>query len=325
MNIQKLLLTLLISSLLFLNANETNQKTPIKKKVVYLVSDISIPFWKIMAKGIEEETALLHYDFEVLDAKKSAKKELENTIKAINGKVSGILVSPTNSSACVTILKLAKKANIPVVVADVGTDGGEYVSYISSNNVAAAYKIGKFLTKEMKERGFQNGRVGIIALPQKRISGRDRTIGFLKALEESKIKNADLKQLIKWDDEETYQYIKNMLEKHPDINAIWMQTSNTYAGAIKAINESGRKDEIILMTFDAEAEFLNLIPKDIITAAVIQQPYLMGKTALSQLDNYLNGVKVQKNIYSPTLIISKENIKKNLENVKLNVLGNEIK
>lgn len=320
MNILKLLITFLISAFICLNANEIA-----KKKIVYMAPDISIPFWNIMAKGIGNGTTLLGYNFEILDAQNSTKKELENTIKAIKEKVSGIIVSPTNSSSCVTILKLAKDANIPVVISDIGTDKGEYVSYVSSNNKDGAYQIGKLLTKRMIEDGFQNGKVGIIAIPQKRLNGQERTSGFMKALDESNIKSTDLKQLITWTEEETYNYTKEMILNHPDINAIWLQTSNIYKGAINAINDSNKKDKILLVTFDAEPEFLDLIPKGIIIGSGMQQPYLMGKTAILQLDSHLNGINVKKDLQLPILIVSTKNIKKELSSIKLNVLGNETK
>lgn len=323
MRLSKLLLTFLTFCFLCVNANELVQDKTNKKKIVYIVSDISIPFWNIMAKGIEKRATLLDYDFEILDAQNSAKKELENTVKAIKEKVTGIIVSPTNSSACVTILKLAKEANIPVVISDVGTDGGEYVSYISSNNKNGAYKIGKLLTNKMIEEGFSNKKVGIIAIPQKRVNGQERTIGFIKALDESNIVNANLKQLVTWTEEETYNYTKEMIANYPDLNAIWIQTSSIYKGALKAINESAKKDKILLVTFDAEPEFLNLIPKGVIIASGMQQPHLMGETALIQLDSHLNGISVKKDLQLPILIISAKNIEEKLPIIKLNVLGIE--
>jgi ribose transport system substrate-binding protein len=323
MNLSKLLLTFLIFCFLYVNANELVQDKTNKKKIVYIVSDISIPFWNIMAKGIEKRASLLDYDFEILDAQNSAKKELENTVKAIKEKVTGIIVSPTNSSACVTILKLANEANIPVVISDVGTDGGEYVSYISSNNKNGAYKIGKLLTSKMIEEGFSNKKVGIIAIPQKRLNGQERTIGFIKALDESNIVNADLKQFESMTNEKTYKYTKEMIDKFPNLHAIWLQTSHIYKGALKAINESEKKDKILLVTFDAEPEFLNLIPKGVIIASGMQQPHLMGETALVQLDSHLNGISVKKDLQLPILIISAKNIEKKLPIIKLNVLGIE--
>lgn len=102
------------------------------KSLAYLVSDTRIPFWAIMGRGIKKGADSLGYKVDIYSANNSAKSELQFLAKALKNKVSGIIFSPTTSSACVTILKLAKKAGVPVIILDIGTDGGEYVSYISS-------------------------------------------------------------------------------------------------------------------------------------------------------------------------------------------------
>ncbi|MFA9372845.1 MAG: substrate-binding domain-containing protein [Poseidonibacter sp.] len=293
------------------------------KKIVYIVPDIQIPFWQIMSKGITNASNSLAYELEIYDSKNSPKIELQNTIKSIKNKVAGIVISPTNSSACVTILKLAKKASIPVVISDIGTDGGEYVSYISSNNKDGAYKLGQILAKRMNELNYQDGKVGIIAIPQKRLNGQERTAGFMQALNEAKIKGATIVQQFTWTEEETYTYTKQMILDFPDLRAVWLQSSNVYLGALNAIKDAGKSNEILLISFDAEPIFLDLIPKGILVGAAMQQPYLMGHEALVTMDKYLNKEEVQKNIQLPILDISKENIEQKLPIIRKNVLGLE--
>ena len=69
----------------------------------------------------------------------------------------GIIISPTDSSTAPAVLDLAKQANIPVVIADIGTDSGEYVSFIISDNYQGAYGVGKALAAAMKAAGKQDG------------------------------------------------------------------------------------------------------------------------------------------------------------------------
>lgn len=310
MKIRILLLITLLTSFLFAN----NQK-----KIIYLTPDISIPFWQIIAKGVKESSSTLSYDFEVFSADNSSKKELQNTIKAIKAKPAGIVISPTNSSNCVTVLKLIKKANIPVVIADVGTDSGEYLSYISSDNFEGAYQIGKHLSKFMKKNNISENSVGIIAIPQKRANGKLRTAGFMKALKEEGIKGADMRQQVDFSLKETYIHTKDLLSSYPDIKVIWLQGSDKYRGALKAIEESKRK--VHLLTFDAEPEFLELIPNGTIILAGMQQPFLIGEKAVKTLDAHLNEQEVQKNIQLDVLAVSRENIDEKLEQIKRNVLG----
>ncbi len=144
------------------------------QQIVYMVSDLRIPFWQIMWGGIENEAKQLGYEAVVLSAENDAKTELENIIKAIALKPNGIILSPTNSSAAVTILKMAEQANIPVVISDIGTEGGTFVSYIESDNFSGAFQLAQILASAMKEKGWQNGEVGVVAIPQKRKNGIER-------------------------------------------------------------------------------------------------------------------------------------------------------
>lgn len=295
----------------------------IEKKLVYIVPDTRIAFWDIMARGVQNKADSLGYALEVYSSHNDSKTELQSVAKALKEKVAGIIISPTTSSACATILKLAKKKNIPVVISDIGSEGGEYVSYISSNNKEGAYKLGKILAKKLIELGFNDGRVGIIAIPQKRLNGQARTAGFMQAMGEANIKGADIKQQSTWSEEETYTFSKEMIEAYPDLRAIWLQGSDRYKGALRAIAHAGKKGEILLLTFDAEPEFLELIPQGVIVASAMQQPYLMGQEAVFAMDKHLRGEALERNIQLPILAISAENIEQMLPIIKKNVLGIE--
>ncbi|QFR48282.1 substrate-binding domain-containing protein [Sulfurimonas lithotrophica] len=291
------------------------------KKIAYLVSDMNIPFWNIMSKGISSKSNELGYEIDIYSADNSAKKELENTVNAIKTKVNGIILSPTNSSAAVTVLKLAQNAHIPVVIADIGTQGGKYISYISSNNKDGAYKIGKILAKEMYKRNWQKGSVGIIAIPQSRDNGKERTAGFMKALSQHKIQSSNLYQQVDFSYAETYDFSIKLIKNDPKLRAIWLQGSDKYQAALDAVIKSGKKDKILLICFDAEPSFMDLIPKGILTAAAMQQPFLIGEKAVLSLDSHLKGLKVELNQQVPVLAISAENMQENISLIKRNVLG----
>ena len=195
--------------------------------------------------------------------------------------------------------------------------------FISSNNFQGAYELGKTLTKKMQELHWQDGSVGIVAIPQKRANGKARTNGFMKALDEAGIKSATLKQQKTFSCEETYNYSMQMLQENPNLRAIWLQGSDRYKAALKAIEDSGRKGKVLLICFDAEPIFLELIPKGILVAAAMQQPYLMGKKSVEILDRYLHNESVPKNIAMDILLIDQENKEKKMPIIQKNVLGIE--
>lgn len=313
------LLTSLVS--IFLLFNTTSGHSTDNKNIAYIVSDIRIPFWDIMSRGIQSKSSEYGYDISILTAENNAKNELQNTLKAIEGKVDGIIVSPTNSSACVTILGLAEKAGIPVVIADIGTEGGKYLSYISSDNFEGAYHLGKVLTEKMMETGLKDATVGIIAIPQKRANGKARTDGFMKALGEAGFRGAGIEQQETFSYQETYDFAKKLIAENPDMKAIWLQGSDKYQGALDAIKDSGNTGEILLITFDAEPEFLDMIPNGKLVGAGMQQPFLMGEKSVQSLHQHFNGENVMQEQKLPVLAISQKNITEKLPTIKRNVLG----
>jgi len=317
-------MTIILSILLILTISGfASSKEIMTKKIAYIVSDIDIPFWDIMKRGIQNESENRGYTLSVYSAGNDRENELNSVVKAMKEKVDGIIVSPTSSAACATILKLTNNADIPVVISDIGTDGGNYVSYISSNNLDGAYKLGKVLTSKMISLGWENRSVGIIAIPQKRLNGQARTAGFLKALDEAGIKGCGIKQQATFSEEETYAFSMELIRQNTDIGAIWLQGSDKYKGALRAIADSQKNNQILLLTFDAEPEFIEMIRNEEILGAAMQQPYLMGQKAVRALDQHLGGDNVQKNAMIPIMAISKENIAQKIPLIRKYVLGLE--
>lgn len=311
-----IILLVVLSTLIFASENKT-----LNKKIAYIVSDTSIPFWQIMTKGLKDKSLKLGYEVNIYNSNNTRKNEIENFSKALKENVSGIVLSPINSSSAVFLLKLAKQAKIPVVISDIGTDSGEYVSFISSNNYDGAYKIGKVLASKMYEMNIQNSSVGIIGIPQQRENGKDRTKGFLKAINEEGIKSAGLEQQVNFSKQETYDLASKLIKENPNMKALWLQGSDKYQGALDAIRDQNKDGEILLICFDSEPEFLEMIPNGKLVCAAMQQPFLMGSIALEQLHKHLNGKEVKRDIQLEILAIDEKNINSKLTLIKRNVLG----
>lgn len=292
-----------------------------ERKLAYLVSDSRIPFWDIMARGIRDRASGLGYELTLHSANNTAKSELEATVAVIRQGVDGIILSPTNSSAAVTILKLAEQANIPVVISDIGANADNYVSYIESDNSQGAYDLGNILASALHDKGWSNGTVGIVAIPQKRANGKARTEGFLRALEEQRIKSAGIYQQSDFSYHETYEFTRRLIQDHPHLRAVWLQGSDRYQGALDAIAEAGKSGEILLICFDAEPEFIEMIESGVLVGAGMQQPFLMGEKAVDTMHRRLTGQAVEKVQRVPVLPVSGQNLQELLPVIHRNVLG----
>ncbi len=290
-------------------------------RLAYLVSDLRIPFWDIMWRGAQSEAAALGYDITVYSAENSARAELMHLILALRRPVDGIILSPTTSLAAATILDLANQAAIPVVIADIGTDQGDFVSYISSDNEMGAYDLGRVLAGALEARGWQDGSVGVVAIPQKRANGQARTRGFSRAMAEAGIRMAGIKQQVDFSYQETFNHTAALLAGDPLLRAVWLQGSDRYQGALDAVEAAGRSGDVLLLTFDAETEFLDMIPQGKLLAAGMQQPFLIGEKAVAAMHGHLQGLAVPKEQQLPVLTVSSSSLDDLLPVIRRNVLG----
>ena len=157
------------------------------KELVYLTPGLDLAFWRYLSKGIENVAKEAGYNYQALDSGNNAQTQLKNAKDSIARGVAGIIISPTDSSTAPAVLDLAKQANIPVVIADIGTDSGDYVSFIISDNYQGANGAGKALAEAMKAAGKEDGSVGIVGISQARLNGQARTKGFKDAMTEAGI------------------------------------------------------------------------------------------------------------------------------------------
>ncbi|HEY1862924.1 MAG TPA: substrate-binding domain-containing protein, partial [Roseiarcus sp.] len=148
------------------------------KEIVYLTPGLNLPFWRYLSNGIESEAKKAGFSYTALDSNNSAETQLKNAQDAIARGVAGIAISPTDSSTAPSVLAAAARAKIPVVVADIGTNSGDYASFIISDNKQGAFGVGEALAAAMKEKGWQDGSVGLITISQARKNGQARTAGF---------------------------------------------------------------------------------------------------------------------------------------------------
>lgn len=102
-------------------------------KVAYLTPSLDVPFWRYVRHGIEDELGKSGIECVTYDSKDDANTQLSNAQDALTKQVDAIIISPTDSASCVSVLSAAEEAGVPVVICDIGTDSGEYVSYISTD------------------------------------------------------------------------------------------------------------------------------------------------------------------------------------------------
>jgi ribose transport system substrate-binding protein len=296
------------------------------KEIVYLTPGLNLPFWRYLSNGIESEAKKAGFSYTALDSNNNAQTQLKNAQDAIARGVAGIAISPTDSSTAPSVLAAAARAKIPVVVADIGTNSGDYVSFIISDNKQGAFGVGEALAAALKEKGWQDGSVGLITISQARKNGQARTAGFREAMKNAGItKEAGLQQMQDYTADETFKFAQDMLTANPEMRGMFIQTDQPTMGALRAIKAAHRDGTLLVAAFDGIPEFVDLLRKGDIVASGMQQPYLMGVKSGEALISAINGVTPEKQILVPIVVATSKNIDQILPTIKETVFGNELK
>jgi ribose transport system substrate-binding protein len=296
------------------------------KDIVYLTPGLDLPFWRYLSKGVEAAAKEKGFGYQALDSHNSAQTQLQNAQDSIARGVAGIVISPTDSSTCPSVLALAKKANIPVVIGDIGTNSGDYASFIISDNYRGAHDVGTALAAALKKKGWEKGSVGIVAISQARKNGQARTKGFLDGLKEGGFegKEAGLQQMQSYTADETFKFTQDMLTANPDMKGLFIQTDQPAIGALRAIKAARRTGDLLVAAFDGIPEFVDLLKNGSIVVSGMQQPYLMGVRSGEALVSVIGGGTPEKEITVPILAVTSDNIDQELPTVKKTVFANEV-
>lgn len=296
-----------------------------EKTIVYLTAGLELPFWRYLSKGIEGVVTKQGYTFAALDSRENAATQLKNAQDVIARGVAGICISPTDSSTAPAVLELAQKANIPVVVSDIGTNSGEYVSFVISNNFEGAYGVGQALAAALKDKGWTDGSVGLITISQARKNGQARTAGFRKAMQEAGItKEAGLQQMVNYTPEETFKFVQDMLTANPGMRGLFVQTDDPTTGALRAIKAGRREGQVLVAAFDGTPTLVKQIQSGEVVGSGMQQPYLMGVKSGEALVAHLKGETVPKETSVPIITVTSKNVAELLPTIKTTVFANEL-
>jgi len=291
------------------------------KHVAYLTPGLDLPFWRVLANGIDAVARQHGGSSTAYDSHNNAQTQIQNAQDAIARKVDGILISPTDSSTCPSVLGLAQKAGIPAVIADIGTDSGQYLSFIISNNYQGAYGTGKVLAKVMTEKGWNKGTVGLVTISLARLNGQARTKGFMKAMTEAGIKQGALSQMQTYTADETFKFVQDMLTAHPEMRGLFIETDQPTLGALRALHAARRENDTAVAAFDGIPEFVPLIENGRLVAVGMQQPYLMGVRSAEAMFTHFAGETPPKHVLVPIMVVTHENIATLLPDMKKNVFG----
>lgn len=276
-------------------SNETaDKKTDGNMKIGVSLSTLNNPFFVSIREGIEEGAG---DDAETVisDAQNDSSTQSNQVEDLITQGVDLIIINPVDSTAIASSVEKANEANIPVICVDRGTDSGEIVSFIASNNVEGGKLAGEYILEKVGENAEVVQLEGIPGAS----STRERGEGFKEATD-GKI-DLVASQTANFDRAEGLTVMENLLQAHPDVKAVFCQNDEMALGASEAIKTSGK--DIVVVGFDGNEDAISAVEDGSLSATVAQKPKEMGKLAIETAIKYLKGEQLEEQVDSPLELV----------------------
>ena len=222
---------------------------------------------------------------------------------AINNKVAGILLDPAGADESVAAVQKAVDAKIPVVLINAEiSKTGLAKAQIVSNNAQGANLGAEAWAQAMNYKGTY---VELFGKPSDN-NAQVRSDGYKSVLAQYPDLKIVGKEIANWDRQQGQEKMESLLSKNPDVKGVIAGNDEMALGAINALKEKGKLDQVKVLGFDGNPDAVKAVEDGEMVASVLQ-PIVEGTNkAITQLDSVIKngqtGVPDEKQALDCTLI-----------------------
>lgn len=268
------------------------------------VSTLNNPFFVTLRDGAEAAAEDMGVELVVVDSQDDPARESSNVQDLIQRGVDALLINPTDSDAVVPSVQRANEQDIPVFTIDRGSEGGEVVSHIASDNVAG----GEMAAEHLIELIGSSGNVVELQGIPGTSAARDRGEGFNNVVGQNDDVEIVAAQAAGFNRTEGLNVFQNILQAESEIDGVFAHNDEMVLGAIQAAESADRAEDIAFVGFDAVDDAVQAVADGRLDATVAQQPALMGELGVETAAAYLQDESVEEYIPVPLQMVTSDNV-----------------
>lgn len=263
------------------------------------------PFFIAMEKGARDAAQKNNVDIFVTSADYKVENQVANVEDLLQRNVKAILINPVDSKALATAANEANAKNVPMFTVDIAINGAPTAAHIASDNKEIGRMAARYIAKKLNGKG----NIGFIGL-QTVSSTLDREKGFMEEIAKTPGVKVVANQGNGMQREKALESAENILQAHPDIDAIFGVNDASAMGALAAVQARGLKN-IFIVGVDSTPDMLNSIKnKTAITCTIAQDPYKMEEIAVETALKKIKGETIETNIPVQTDEVTIDNVNK---------------
>lgn len=304
-----LILAVAMVACMFAGCSKDNNKTD-AKEILVIVKNSTAPFWISVMDGAKAAGAELGYTVTCktpVDTAEGSGNEQQSNLceEAIVSGVSCVVLAPVDSEAIVPATKKINEAGIPIVALNTKiADDTQCKTFCGLENINQGYNTAKAMFELMNGEG----KIFIIEGSTGAQTSIDRVKGFEKALAEYPNIEVVAQQSANYSRADALNVVQNLLQAHPDVNAILCCNDEMALGSAEAIDAANLTGTIKVAGQDANDDAVAALKEGKITVTSFGNPYMQGYTAVKAAVDVLEGKKVDAFYEVETVVVTKENV-----------------
>ncbi len=256
----------------------------------------------------------------VIDAEGNIDKQISDCEDLISQGVDVRLINAIDPVAVVPATKAAARAGIPVIGFDTLSDPtGDFLTVVLSNNFENGRAVGAYAAQFYKDRAV---KAAVMSGAKGNTPGRDRRTGFFTGFIEQELLTkgkCTLELQVQgwgdWSQELGLSQMEDIIVAYPDINMLIAENDSMALGAIKAIKEAGKMDQILIFAVcDGQKEAMAMIKnnnENNYMATGMNDPHLVASTAVNlavELATKGKLPEMPKIFYTEPTAVTKDNV-----------------
>jgi len=220
-----------------------------KLKIVVFTKNVTNPFWKGVRVGADKAGMALGVEIE--HAAPTKPDNIEEQTRLVEDwivkKPDAFVFVPVDYKALVPSVEKVNKAGIPFINFNNRMAGGQYVTYIGSDDEHIGYMISKYLFAAMRNEG----KVIYIDGVPASITAQNRKKGFERALKETPGIQLLASQPGNYRRLPAVAVMENLMQRFPEIDGVVAANDDMAVGIAEALEAAGRGGKTKVVGIDA--------------------------------------------------------------------------
>lgn len=280
------------------------------KEIAVIVKTVNSDFWQNVKKGANDGAAKLKgytATFQGAASDTDLAGQVALVENAVNRKVAGIVLAPSDPDALIPAMKKAWEAKIPVILIDsAASDAGKnyYQSFLATDN----QKAGELCAQALIDKIGKEGKIAIMSFTAGSGSEIGRVGGFRKYIE----KNSKLQIVGTFYSNSQMGTALNqttdVLAANADLKGLFGANEPTAIGMGRALVQSGKAGKVAAIGFDGNGDLQAFVKDGTIEAIAVQSAYMMGHLGVTTVADVVAGKKVPKFLDTGVVMVTKKNI-----------------